>query len=590
MSQTLPVSTNGSTNGAHGTNGSGSFSEEQKQYLEGVFAGVRVKGQAFSDAEAKASPEEDDFDDLTKEEKIKKTNDPLSSFGSLLKDARGNTPPEGPNVFLYKWNGLFYLNPVKDGYMCRMRIPGGQVTSTQAREVARAAGELSTGYIQITTRNNFQVRVFEPEACPEFLRRIQSVGLHSKGAGADNIRNITANPTAGIDPHELTDVTPIMNELAALIINTREFYDLPRKFNIAFDGGGIIGAVEDTNDIGARACIVQDNSEGIEKGIYYRIKLGGVTGHKTFAKDWGVLVPEAALNDVITAILKVFVENGNRGNRNKARLKYLLEGWGFEKFREECEKVLGYSMVQCAEDAAYLDYGNLPEVAHSHVGVYPQKQAGLCYVGAHVPVGQMNPAQLEAVAGLTEKYGSGKLRLTVWQNFLITDVPEEKAKDLCAELVALGFPVAQSNLSSGMVACTGNRYCKYAASDTKGHAVEVMKFLDEEVTLDQPVNIHFTGCPHSCAQHYIGDIGLLGAKVKNGEKSVEGYHIFVGGGFAGNRMIGRQLYQGVAFEEIKLRLKSMLEGYLSKREGSETFQAFCNRHDEEALKTIFRKL
>ena len=142
------------------------------------------------------------------------------------------------------------------------------------------------------------------------------------------MRNITANPTAGIDPYELIDVTPFVRELAQRIISTREFYDLPRKFNIAFDGGGLIGAVEDTNDIGARAVAIGGNDRGIEPGVYFRIALGGVTGHQTFARDWGVLVAPGELIGVILAILRVFVANGDRSNRKKARLKYLIEAWG----------------------------------------------------------------------------------------------------------------------------------------------------------------------------------------------------------------------------------------------------------------------
>ncbi|MES2308604.1 MAG: NirA family protein, partial [Verrucomicrobiota bacterium] len=240
------------------------FSAEQKRYLEGFFAGVQARGISFGDLvptpQAPAAP---DLESFTKEERIKHELHPFDAYSQLLEDAHFNQPPEPENAFRYKWSGLFWLNPVKDGYMCRLRIPGGSIKSYQLRELAQTAEELTTGYIQITTRNNFQIRLIAPKDCPEVLRRIQSCGLHSRGAGADNIRNITATPTAGFDPYELIDVTPFVHDLAQTIISSREFYDLPRKFNIAIDGGGLISTVEDTNDIGATAVRIQANDQGI---------------------------------------------------------------------------------------------------------------------------------------------------------------------------------------------------------------------------------------------------------------------------------------------------------------------------------------
>lgn len=240
---------------------------------------------------------------------------------TLVMNARANDAHDSEDVFRFKRNGLFWLNPVKDGHMCRLRIPGGIIRSHQLRETAAIARELTSGYIQITTRNNLQIRTIEPKNCPEVLHRIQSCGLHSRGAGGDNIRNITTNPTAGVDPHELIDTLPLVNELATIIVPGREFYDLPRKFNIAYDGGGLVSSVEDTNDIGCTAVEILANNTGIEPGIYFRLCLGGVTGHQTFASDAGVLVTLAQVNTVILAILRVFIRDGDHTNRKKARLK-----------------------------------------------------------------------------------------------------------------------------------------------------------------------------------------------------------------------------------------------------------------------------
>src|SRR5262249_53718307 len=224
--------------------------------------------------------------------------------------------------------------PAREAFMARLRIPGGLLKTFQLRELAEVARQLTTGYIQITTRANFQLRLIQPKDAPEVLRRIQSVGLHTRGAGADNIRNLTANPTAGIDPHELIDVLPLCQELAQIIINDQSFYDLPRKFNIAYDGGGLIGTVEDTNDIGAKAVKVGGE-------VFVRIALGGATGHKAFARDLGVLVAPGELNQVVVAIVRVYIANGNRTDRKKARLKHLLETWTLAQYLAEIEKLLG---------------------------------------------------------------------------------------------------------------------------------------------------------------------------------------------------------------------------------------------------------
>ncbi|MBK8040997.1 MAG: NirA family protein [Verrucomicrobiaceae bacterium] len=556
------------------------FTGEQKRYLEGFFAGIAAGAVSFGDlAPAPAAPAGPALDDLTKEERIKRELHPFDAIEQLVLDARWNAKPEPESVFRYKWNGLFWLNPVKDGYMCRLRIPGGVVKSYQLRELASITSELTSGYIQITTRNNFQIRLIEPKNCPEVLRRIQGCGLHSKGAGADNIRNITMNPCAGYDPYELIDVRPLVNELATLIIGSKEFYDLPRKFNIAYDGGGLISSVEDTNDIGASAVKIGDE-------VYFRILLGGVTGHQTFASDWGVIVKPEQLNDVMVALLRVFIQFGDRTNRKKARFKYVIEDKGLDGVLAEAEKHLKFKLTRLPPDSPTQEKRSHSQQGHSHVGIYPQKQEGLVYVGASVPVGQMTAKQMERIADLADSYGSGEVRLTVWQNFIIPNVKAAYAATLAKSLKKLGFPCEQSPLRNGFVACTGSKYCKFAATDTKGNAIAMMDYLDKRVKLDKPVNIHFTGCAHSCAQHFMGDIGLLGTKVKS--ESGEGYHITVGGGFGENRKIGRQVFSGVSVESLGETLEGMLKGYLKGRSSpEESFHSFCNRHSVNELQVAF---
>ena len=551
------------------------FTTEQREYLTGLFAGVAARGQRFSDVEPAPTPTED----LIAEERIKRELHPLDAYDRILENAIGNMAPDKEDNFRFKWNGLFFLSPVKDAFMARLRIPGGVVKTYQLRELARAAQELSSGYVQITTRANFQVRLIQPKDAPEFLQRIQSVGLQTRGSGADNIRNLTMNPTAGVDPVELIDVQPFVQRLAQIIINDRSYYNLPRKFNIAYDGGGLIGSVEDTNDIGVKAVKLGDE-------VLFRIALGGATGHKTFAQDLGVVVPPAEINKVVVAIVRVFIEKGCRTNRKKARLKHLLETISIEEYRGLVEKKLGQTLRRVPYDPAQVRWAS-QELPHSHIGDYPQKQRGLNYVGAACLAGQITPRQMLRLAELADAYGSGEIRLTVWQNFIIPNVSDAFVSTLKRGLEKAGFRTRQSNVASGVVACTGNSYCKYAQSNTKSHAIELTKWLEKHVELDLPVNIHLTGCPNSCAQHYMGDIGCLGTKAKVAGESVDGYHVFVGGGFGAHQAVGRQVFTGVTCKELPRTLEKMLKAYLKYRQGRETFQQFTARHELGKLQEMF---
>ena len=304
--------------------------------------------------------------------------------------------------------------------MCRLRIPGGIITAHQLRGVAAIADDLAGGYADITTRANLQLREIPAANAPEVLLRLSEIGLTSRGAGADNLRNVTGSPTAGIDPQELLDTRPHTRALHHFILYHRELYGLPRKFNIAFDGGGRVAVLEDTNDIALAAVAVADGF-GVAPGVYYRLGLGGITGHRDFARETGVIVrPEDAVR-VCNAIIRVFIGHGDRTDRTKARLKYLLDRWGLEKFLDAVEQELGETLMRV--DAAAL-LPRPPVQKHGHIGVHEQKQPGLHYVGIACPVGRLNSETLRGLAAIAERFGSGTIRLTVWQNCLISDIAE----------------------------------------------------------------------------------------------------------------------------------------------------------------------
>jgi ferredoxin-nitrite reductase len=569
------------------------LSSEQRSYLEGLFCGLKERGFSFADVEPapRGRVPEPIPENLIFEERVKRELHPLDAYPLLLENALGQSTPERENIFRFKWHGLFHLTPQAEAFMARLRIPAGQVKTFQLREIARLARELTSGYIQITTRANLQLRLIKSRDAPEFLRRIQNVGLHTRGAGADNIRNITANPTAGIDPCELIDTSPFCHELAQLIINNREFYDLPRKFNIAFDGGGLIGSVEDTNDLGVRAVRIRRDFQELKAGVCFRISAGGATGHQTFARDLGVLVPPDRILNVIAAMVRVYIAHGNRTDRKKARLKHLLDSWPLEKYLSATEALLGWKLTrtpaESSEGEPLEESPRINQLAHPHIGVFPQKQAGLNYIGVAVPVGEITPKQLLRLAEIADLYASGEIRLTVWQNLVIPNIPDGYVETVKKALLKAGLDWRQSHLRSGLIACTGNAFCKFASSNTKAHALEIAGYLEKRLALDQPLNIHLTGCPNSCAQHYMGDIGLLGTKVKVSGETVEGYHVFVGGGFGADQAVGRQVFQGISVEQLKPTIEKMLSAYLAHRQAEETFHSFTRRHDLNALQTIF---
>ena len=288
---------------------------------------------------------------LTDQEKWKREEHPFDAWPRLVAQAKENAPPKPADNFRWRYYGLFYVAPAQDSYMCRLRIPNGALTHWQFAGLADLAENYGGGYLHVTTRANIQIREIAPKNATNILEAIQDLGLWSKGSGADNIRNITGTPTAGVDPQELIDTRPYARAMHHHILNDRSLYGLPRKFNIAFDGAGLIGALEDTNDIGFQAVVVHDE-HGVAPGVYFRLALGGITGHKDFARDTGVIVSPDEAVEVADKILRVFIEHGDRTNRAKARLKYVLDAWGFDKFLAAVEDKLGRKLLRV--DAAAI--------------------------------------------------------------------------------------------------------------------------------------------------------------------------------------------------------------------------------------------
>lgn len=584
----------------------GDFNPEQKRYLEGFVAGVQIakaaKGVAgAAPGNAVAAPPEPSGPDaaglqaqnrvlasggkLSDPEKFKRDQHPFDTYERLKDHAAKGEYPKPPDNFRWRFFGLFYVAPNQNSYMCRLRIPNGIVKRAQFAGLADLAERYGGGYAHVTTRANLQIREIEAHNAVATIEAVQDLGLCSHGSGADNIRNVTGTPTAGIDPQELIDTRPFAREWHFHILNDRSLYGLPRKFNVAFDGAGSIAVLEETNDIGFQAVAVNDGF-GLESGIWFRLCLGGITGHHDFARDTGVLVRPRDACLVADAVVRIFIEQGNRTDRTKARLKYVLDAIGVEKFVVLLEDKLGRKFDRAVPGAV------APRPAFdrtAHIGIHAQKQNGLNWIGVALPVGRMTVTQMRGLADIAGELGDGDLRLTVWQNLLVSGMPTEKLSAAQGRIESLGLAVTANAIRSGLVACTGNTGCKFAASDTKRHAEDIARWCETRVTLDTPVNIHLTGCHHSCAQHFISEIGLLACKIQIDEDAdpVEGYHILVGGGFGPDAALGRELYRDVTAEAAPRTVERILKAYLAHRASrEETFLVFARRHDIAALKSM----
>ena len=523
--------------------------------------------------------------ELCKEELGKQAKNPLDMWDEIAQWSEEAKYPKGIDVFLTKWQGLFYVAPAQKSYMCRMRIPGGLLHSWQFRGVADLADRSGGGFVDVTTRANLQIREIPADHAMNILYGLRELDIVPLGSGGDNIRNCTASPLSGIDSTELIETIPLAKRMHHYILNHREMYGLPRKFNIAFDGGGTVSALDDTNDIGFHAVQVgpEHADDDLPAGVYFQLTLGGITGHKDFARPTGVLLKPDECVEVAGAIVRVFVKSGDRTDRKKARLKYVLDDWGFDKFVVAVEEDLGRTLRRVDESRLTVPSG---EDRQAHVGVHPQSQPGLNYVGVVLAVGRMTTDQAREIADIAQRYGNGEIRLTVWQNLLIPNVRDEDVAMVQQRLEAAGMGTDASSFRAGLVACTGNAGCKFAASDTKRHAMEIATALESVYTLETPINIHLTGCHHSCAQHYIGDIGLLACQVERGDDMVEGYHVHLGGGWGDRQGIGRLLFESVAMEDLPDMIVAIVGGYLDRREEGEAFVDYVGRTTDEDLRAL----
>lgn len=491
---------------------------------------------------------------LNKFEKLKAEKDGLAVKAELEHFARlgWEAMDETDRDHRLKWLGVFF-RPVTPGkFMLRMRVPNGIITSGQTRvlgEILQRYGD--DGNADITTRQNFQLRGIRIEDLPEIFRKFDQAGLTSIQSGMDNVRNITGSPVAGIDADELIDTRGLVRKVQDMITNNgrgnSSFSNLPRKFNIAIAGCRDNSVHAEINDI-AFVPAFKDGTLG------FNILVGGFFSGKRCeaAIPLNAWVDPRDVVAVCEAILTVYRNLGLRANRQKARLMWLIDEMGLEPFREAVEKQLGYAFTPAAaKDEILWD-------KRDHIGIHAQKQPGLNYVGLHVPVGRLYAQDLFDLARIAEVYGSGEIRLTVEQNVIIPNVPDSRVSALLREPIVKRFSIEPQNLSRALVSCTGAQFCNFALIETKNRAVALMQELEQDLYCPRPVRIHWTGCPNSCGQPQVADIGLMGTKVRKDGKTVEGVDLYMGGKVGKHAELGTCVRKSIPCEDLKPILQEIL--------------------------------
>ncbi len=467
-------------------------------------------------------------------------------------------------------------------FMLRIRIPNGQLRSDQVRVIANLAEKHARGVADITVRQNVQFHWLTIESLPEVLDALWSVGLSTTGACGDVARNITGCPVAGLDAHEIIDASPLAHEIDRQLGGNSEFYNLPRKFKLSITGCRHWCTYPEINDVGLTA--VQRVRNGVtETGFSLRVA-GGLSTEPHLGVRLNAFIARDQVIPVVRGVAEIFRRSEVlRQSRDKARLKFLFlqHGWTAEQFLSELQSVIGFALDPAEPEELPVD------IHRDHTGIHAQRQPGLSYVGASVLRGRITPRQLHLAADLADRYGDGQLRTTMMQNLLVANVPSGDAQRVADALTLAGLPVKASAFARGTVACTGSEYCKLALTETKGFARWLTAELEERLPgFSEQIKLHITGCPNSCGQHWIADIGIEGKKIKQNGKLVDAYYFCVGGALGQFAGIARPVGYRCAATDVPDAIERLLITFNLERHTGENLRQFFARHSNEALRGL----
>lgn len=456
----------------------------------------------------------------------------------IQRGAKSLTPAEKE---LLKWVGVFFRRPTPGKFMMRIRMPNGFVKAEQLRTIAELSRRLGNGVLDITTRQQIELRGFTLDSLPAIWEKLQGVDLRSLQTGIDNVRNIDGCALAGLTPHELFDASPVVHELDRLIVGARgnpEFTNLPRKFNIS-----VTGCLDNcTHDESQDIALIPAKKGG---RVGFNVLVGGKMGSGgfTIASHLNVFVEIYQAAAVVVELIKIFRDHGPREARSKCRFAFLVEKWGIPRLRAELTARLGYELALQGRDMRSSHHAD-------HIGRTAQKHAGLVAVGLCVPIGRVNPEQLDEFARLSDLYGQGEIRLTTGQNAIIPHVPEERVSKLVKESLLKQFSPSPSPFKRGLVACVGTDYCNLALIETKSRALSLSEALHGKMGSGvDPLTIHWSGCPAGCGNHEVADVGLRGFKTKIDGKLVDAVAVYIGGRTGPHAVAGKEILTTVPCDE-----------------------------------------
>ncbi len=474
---------------------------------------------------------------------------------------------EGTLTIRLKWLGIFF-RPVTPGrFMVRLRIPNGVIRAEQLELLAETIDRCGEhGSADITTRQNIQLRGLLLEDMAPLLSNLEWVGLTSRQSGHDNPRNVTGNPLAGIDPEEIIDTRPLVDAIQSALLGPAGPRNLPRKFNVA------VGGAPDSFLLHNDLAFLPALREGV---LGFTVMVGGFFSaqRNELAIPLGLWLPTDQLSGFTLAVLRHYDRHGNRQQRNKSRLMYLIDQLGLEGYRqavleswdelavELAPGLAGDPATAAAHDGSHL----VTRAPRDGLGVRPQQQQGLHWVGLHVPMGRLDAASMLELSRLARSYGSGELRLTEAQNALIVNVAAEGVEALLAEPLLQRFRPDPSPLQAEAVSCTGNAYCSFALIPTKTTAQAVLDELERRIELPHAVRMHWTGCPNACGQPYMGQIGLMGAKARKDGQMVQGAKIFLGGSMDSEPKLAELHDKGVPLTDLPDVLEELMVEHFGAR-------------------------
>ncbi|HVZ17988.1 MAG TPA: hypothetical protein VG897_12770 [Terriglobales bacterium] len=465
-------------------------------------------------------------------------------------------------------------------FMVRIRIPNGILTSAQTHAIANLAEKHGRGLADITVRQNIQLHWVPVEALPDIFDTLQQHSLTTTGACGDVTRNVVGCPVAGVDKDEIVDASPLVREATQFFVGNPDFYNLPRKFKIAITGCRVWCSYPEINDVGLTA-LTRKRHAGTEVGFSLRIG-GGLSTEPHLGKRLNAFVQWNQVLPVLKGVAEIFRDSEVlRKSREAARLKYLFlrHGWTADTFLEELQHRIGFKLDAAEPEDAPVD------VVRDHVGVHEQRQAGKYYVGASVLRGRLSASQLRAVAHAAEEFAEGEIRTTTMQNLLIPNVAKEHISAVADRLALAGLPPQGSVFQRGTIACTGTEFCKIAITETKGFARWLTEELDQRLPgFDQQLKLHVTGCPNSCGQHWIADIGLEGKKLKVDGKLTDAYYFCVGGAVGKHQAIARPVGYRCLATDVPDAIERLLQQYRTFKFPGENLREFFTRHEAEEIR------